>query len=207
MPSSDPHVIAVASLREFFHNAMQQALPKCRVTVGDHTEHYVVNMLVMYSRTDSVFEQGSQDRGLPALAHLLAEAREAPTAHLHDLLLQRLGDLALFTAGFFSEAFERSLVDIDYHMAMGALAYGELASRARDTVHGRALGNVFLELAENFQPLVDVLNEIAEASKSYTAGDVLRLYEVYLKTGSLRALTILKSLGIDPVAGSTRAQC
>ena len=60
-----------------------------------------------------------------------------------------------------------------------------------------ALAGVFAELAEKFQPLVDVLGEISDAARVYTQRDILRLYEVWLKTGSTRARRLLQGLGID----------
>jgi hypothetical protein len=69
---------------------------------------------------------------------------------------------------------------------------------------GRVLGHVFGELANNFQPMVDVLNEVSETSYTHTDKDILRLYEVWLKTGSKRCYEILKRLGVQPTsAGGT----
>jgi hypothetical protein len=61
---------------------------------------------------------------------------------------------------------------------------------------------VFAELAAKFQPLVDVLGEIGEAAYVHTQRDILRLYEIWLKTGSALANRLLRRLGIEaaPVA-------
>jgi hypothetical protein len=58
----------------------------------------------------------------------------------------------------------------------------------------------FAELA--FQPLVDALWEISDAARVYSQADVLRLYEIWLKTGSGRARRLLGDLkvGATPVA-------
>ena len=93
----------------------------------------------------------------------------------------------------------RKLVDIDYHIAMGGRAYASLAdtmSRGK----ARVLGQVFSELSQNFQPMVDALNEVSETSYSHSDKDILRLYEVWLKTGSRRCYDILKRLGVEPTA-------
>jgi hypothetical protein len=69
---------------------------------------------------------------------------------------------------------------------------------------GRVLGQVFSELSQNFQPMVDALNEVSETSYSHSDKDILRLYEVWLKTGSRRCYDILKRLGVEPTpAGGT----
>jgi hypothetical protein len=109
--------------------------------------------------------------------------------------LQRLGDVSLFMAGFFAQGFARRLVDIDYHIAMGGRAYGTLADSCRTGARGRALGGVFTELAHKFQRLVDALNDVSEMAHRHDHRDVLRQYEIWLKTGSPRAHGILRSLG------------
>ena len=76
--------------------------------------------------------------------------------------MRRLGDVSLFIAGFFAQSFARKLVDVDYHIAMGGRAYGTLADNMRDSMRGQAFAAVFLELAQKFQRLVDVLNDVAE---------------------------------------------
>jgi hypothetical protein len=130
---------------------------------------------------------------------MLAEAAEAPTAEHRSRCLQRLGDVSLFVAGFFSQGFARRLVDVDYHVAMGGRAYGTLAGTCRDGARGRALGSVFGELATKFQRVVDALNDVSEMAHAHDHRDVMRQYEIWLKTGSPRAAGILRGLGVEPV--------
>jgi hypothetical protein len=194
-------VLACANLREYFHDALQSALAHQHVAVEDQTEHYVVNLLTLFSRSEQLFEQTPDGIRLKPLVQMMSEALEAPTALERERGLQRLGDVSLFIAGFFAHSFARKLIDIDYHIAMGGCAYGTLAgglNRGRRPV----LGRVFAELAAKFQPLVDALNEISDAARRYSHADVLRLYEIWLKTGSPRARTLLRGLGIEatPVA-------
>jgi hypothetical protein len=203
MPQSESNgrVLAVANLREYFHEALQGALAHQRLAVEDQTEHYVVNLLTLFSRSEQLYEHSAGGVRLKPLVQMLSEALEAPSAHERELGLQRLGDVSLFIAGFFAHSFARKLIDIDYHIAMGGCAYGALANggcRGRRQV----LGRVFAELAAKFLPLVDALGEISDAARRYTQADVLRLYELWLKTGSPRARGLLRRLGIEatPVA-------
>jgi len=204
-PNDDSSAIAVVNLREFFHDSVQQALKHQHVDLEDQTEHYVVNVLTTFARSDALYdEHASQKVGLPPLVSLLAAAMDAPTTERRNHLLQRLGDVSLFVAGFFSHSFARKLVDVDYHIAMGGRAYGSLADNMRG-VRGRAVATVFAELAGKFQRMVDVLNDVAEMARPTTDKDVLRLYEIWLKTGSPRARQLLTQLGVQPVAVSARA--
>lgn len=199
-------LIEVSNLREFFHDSMQSALKEQRVSIDDHTEHYVVNVLTMFARSDQLYERTSEGIRLKPLAHMLAEASEAPTQEQREHALRRLGDVSLFVAGFFAQSFARKLVDIDYHIAMGGRAYGTLAEASRGRIRSQALGGIYLELAQKFQRLVDVLNAVAEMAHTHTDKDVLRLYEIWMKTGSPRAYEILRKLGVAPVAATVSTQ-
>jgi hypothetical protein len=203
--ASDPKsLVAVTNLREFFHDSVQTALRNQHVAVDGHTEHYVVNVLTMFARSDELYEQTAEGTRLKPLAHMLASAADAPTPQLRDQALRRLGDVSLFIAGFFAQSFARKLIDVDYHIAMGGRAYGTLADSARNSIRGQAFATVFLELAQKFQRLVDVLNDVAEMAHEHSDKDILRLYEIWLKTGSPRAYGILRRLGVEPVASRVR---
>jgi hypothetical protein len=203
MQQSEPKdgVLAVASLREYFHDALQGALAHQHVAVEDQTEQYVVNLLTLFARSEQLYEHTQDGVRMRPLVQMLADALEAPTAQERERGLQRLGDVSLFIAGFFAHSFARKLIDINYHIAMGGRAYGTLAdglARGRKQVMAR----VYAELAAKFLPLVDALGEISDAARRYTQADILRLYEVWLKTGSPRARGLLRQLGIEatPVA-------
>ena len=99
-------VLAVTNLREFFHDSVQTALRQQRVAVDDHTAHYVVNVLTMFARSEELFEKTPEGVRLRPLAHMLAQASEAPTPHQRDEALRRLGDVSLFVAGFFAAFFD-----------------------------------------------------------------------------------------------------
>ena len=189
----------VASLKEFFRDALHDALSHQHVEVGGETEHYVVNLLTLFSDANALYENapGEQRSRLKPLVVMLGEALEAPTQEARFRGLQRLGDVSLFIAGFFSAGFARKLVDIDYHIAMGGRAYGTLAENC-GPARARTLRQVFAELAAKFTPMVDALNEISESSYQHSDRDRLRLYELWVKTGSERSRTLLRKLGIEP---------
>ena len=195
-------VIAVANLREFFHDSVQTALDEQHVTIDPHTEYYIVNLLTVFARADELFERTPEGLKLRPLALMLADALEAEGPSQREHALRRLGDVSLFIAGFFSQSFARKLIDIDYHIAMGGRAYGALAAGAAGPLRGKALALIFDELARKFHQLVDVLNGVAEMAYTHSDRDILRLYEIWLKTGSPRARALLGRLGVSsaPVA-------
>ena len=159
----------------------------------------------MFSRADALYERTPDGLRIKPLAHMLADALEAPSASARQRGLQRLGDVSLFIAGFFARSFARKLIDIDYHIAMGGNAYSSLADTMQRSLSGRCVAAVYAQLAQKFQGLVDALNEVSDMSYRYTDADILRLYEIWMKTGSPRARGLLRQLGVQPVTARGRA--
>lgn len=197
-------VIEVQNLQEFFRGELQAAIERQRFAIDDHTEHYVVNVLTLFARSEALFEPTPEGRRLRPLAMMLADAVHAGSGVERFHALQRLGDVSLFIAGFFAQSFSRRLVDVDYHIAMGGRAYDTAAGMLPGTTRGRALNSVFRELAAKFQRLVDALNEVAESACENSDRDLMRLYENYVKTGSPRARDLLLKMGVQPVPAGQR---
>ena len=199
-------LVAVSSLREFFRDAFHAASEHQHLDIDEQAEQYVVNLLTMFSRADALYERTPEGLRIRPLAHMLADALEAPNAAARQRGLQRLGDVSLFVAGFFARSFARKLIDIDYHIAMGGNAYSSLADTMQRSGSGRCVAAIYSQLAQKFQRLVDALNEISETSYKHSDADILRLYEIWMKTGSPRAHGLLRGLGVQPAAVAVGAR-
>jgi hypothetical protein len=195
----DRSLVAVSSLREFFRDAFHEATEHQHLDIDEQSEQYVVNLLTMFSRADALYEKTPEGLRIRPLAHMLAEALEAPSAPARQRALQRLGDVSLFIAGFFARSFARKMIDIDYHIAMGGNAYSSLADSMQRSASGRGIAAIYTQLAQKFQGLVDALNEVSEMSYVHSDADIHRLYEIWMKTGSPRAHGLLSRLGVQPV--------
>jgi hypothetical protein len=199
-------VIPVPSLQEFFRNSVDAAMASNKVAVEDHTAHYVVNLLTLFARSEALHDQADRGPGIRPLALMLADAAEASPGDSRNSALRRLGDVALFVAGFMAEGLDRKAVGIGYYVRMGGGAYGTLSTALPASPRGRAFAPVFAELSAKFADVVDVLNEVRNAGISARDQDVLRLYEAWLTTGSRRAARLLHQFGIQPLrqSGSVR---
>jgi hypothetical protein len=171
---------------EYFKEQVESALARQHLQAGDLTEYYLVNLLCRFVRHDAA----AIDHGEP-LALRLARALQTGGTE-QRARLRSLGDFSLFTAGFFSDSFSRRHVDVDYYVSMGEYAYGSL-SRAED-----ALREVFAELSRKFVGFSDVLADISERHALTSNNDVLRMYEKWLRTGSVRDGQRLIERGIVP---------
>ena len=204
---SETEVMQVSNLREFFRDSLREAMASNDVQAERDTAHYVVNLLTLFSRTEAFHDPEDNTEGRQSLALMLAAALEAPTPEQRYFGLQRLGDISLFIAGFFADDLGHSVVDLDYYVSMGGGAYSSLSMQTRGTMRGRAFGPVFAELGEKFQHFVDVLNDIRHQAGSTSDMNLLRQYEVWLKTGSQRAARLLREQGIHPLhAGQPELQ-
>ena len=77
--ASSTRLIPVANLREFFRDSLQSAFARQHLSVEDQTEHYVVNLLTLFARSEALYERTPTGTRLKPLALMLAEALEAPS--------------------------------------------------------------------------------------------------------------------------------
>ena len=174
---------------EHFKDLVNTAIRSQNVAADELTEFYLSSLLTDFMATKKVIDE--------PLAVTFLRAQGAGRG-LRGRLLKQLGDISLFTSGFFSDSLARKVVDIDYYIAVGETSYGSLAalhSGARDD----SLNALFTELATKFTLFVDVLTEVSERCSLATSTDVLRVYERWLRTRSMRAEKMLRELGIEPL--------
>jgi len=200
MPTGNDDLITGVDVRGFFQSAVAGALERQSIAVQEETAIYLVNLLTTYVRAETLYDRTPEGVRLLPLAEIYGHAVNASSLEDRDRALQRLGDLALFISGLFADSLSRSLVDIDYYIAMGGNAYGCLAGSGRRGWARTALRQVFSELAGRFPDMVEVLAEVGDNANLRHSCDVLRLYEIWLSTGSRRAAVKLRRLGIDPVS-------
>ena len=193
-------LITGMDVREFFQDSVQTAVARQQVSVADDTVVYVVNMLTEFTRSDVLYEDTPDGRMIKPLVRFYSEAVTASSTQEANQALKRLGDVALFIAGLFAHSLQRSLVDVDYYIAMGGNAYDCLADSVKRSFRGQTFADIYQELAEKFSSLVDVLSEVADEFQPERDQDLLRLYEIWMLTGSPQAERKLRQSGIVPSA-------
>lgn len=198
MGTANAGVITSVSVSEYFQGSITKALRRQHLQAREHTAYYLVQLLTRFVHSEALFEQTDDGTRIRPLALRYQEAVDGATPRLRNRALQKLGDIALFVAGVFSDSLNRKIVDVDYYIAMGGTAYGHLAEIMRGTQEGQTLTPVFDELAEKFTDFVDVLASVNEQAEVVDHFDVMRTYEVWLRTGSKRAARRLRQIGIEP---------
>lgn len=182
-----PALQLVVQPQEYFHELVTRAMEKQRISVRVETEFYLVNLLNQFVTAANLSEE--------PLALLLKSAVEETQPQKRNDQFRRVGDLSLYVAGYFQESLNRKVVDVDYYIDMGGAAYQQVAARADDA----AQRSTYEELAQKFARFVDVLADVSDATQvPRTEKDLLRLYEVWVRTRSERAAKALQDAGILP---------
>ena len=136
---------------------------------------------------------------LRPLALLYSDAIETDNARERCLMLQQLGDMALFLGALFPQRFTRHGILQDYVVGMGGSAYDYLADNARTNRH------TFAELANTFTRMLEMVANACSRKHRLTTEEVLSLYQRWLSTSDPVIESQLRTLGIE-LTGSERLQ-
>jgi hypothetical protein len=182
-------VTLAASVDEYFHEVVTDALSEVEVEASEPASWYLVGVLGEFTRVRLTDEP---------LGVKLVERSANPGERVKTL--KQVGDQSLYVAGFFAESLTRSLVDVDYYVGLGQNAYAQLS---RSLAASKSMTEVYAELADQFPRFVDVLAQvrrrIAIAELNATT-DITRLYEIWLRTRDEWVEKKLKAAGVlvDP---------
>jgi hypothetical protein len=179
---------------EHFKGLVTEAIKHQNIATDEMTEFYLSSLLASFV--------DSKKLSTEPLAITYIKALESDR-ELRGRLLKELGDLSLFTSGFFSDSLTRKIVDVDYYIAMGASSYDHLASIHNNVEVENSLGTLFSELAHKFKLFVEVLAEVSERCRLTSSTDILRIYERWLQTKSQRTEALLREIGIEPLDVTT----
>jgi len=184
-------------LVEHFKEAVIEARNRLDVEISENTEFYLVDLLSRYTDINTLSEQALETK-----THTFAELylkSHGETYGKRALILKYIGDTTLFLTGYFSDSFERSLVDIDYYANLGRSSYRDLLDLVAARVIQWKLDEVFDELSAKYIDLMDVIAEVAASDGPRHAGGLLRLYERWLRTKSRRDEELLRQKGVIPL--------
>lgn len=188
--------IYTESTTELFHELVSAAIDHQNLESSRDSVRYLVHVLdafVCPERNESGLEASW---GTP-VAQLFLEAFHN-TGMEHFSRLKLSGDLALFTAGFFSDQLQTKAVDVDYYCRLGGSAY----ACAADSCRSPETATLFVELSRRFAAFVDVLTEVSEVCALTDADNDPRLLELWSLTNSRYRREQLRKRGILVVPGS-----
>ena len=185
----------VAQPQDFFRELITEALDHQKMVVQPETEFYLVNLLNQFMTTEKLYPRdGAGSVREEPLALMVKDALEQPQPRAQSAMFRHIGDVSLYVGGYFQDSLNRKLVDVDYYIDMGGAAYQRVAVRSDEEV----LRAVYQELANKFGSFVEVFAEVSDKTSPRTEKDLLRLYELWVRTRSGRAAKALQEAGILP---------
>jgi hypothetical protein len=176
----------------FFKDALDKAIQNQRIDISDEASFYIMSLLLSAMKINP----HASDKSL-AEKYMVAQGKEQSEE------LKIVGDYSLMIAGIWWQSLLRKSVDVDYYINIGSKSYQKASE-----VAPKRLGDLFEELSENF---VNFTNLLMEATKSIseanmTNHDILRMYEVWLRTHNAFIEQRLRSLGINVVPSKITRQ-
>ncbi len=181
------NLVVGSTLKEFFRMLVGEVVSRQKVTLGEVTEFYVVNLL-------SEFAEAEKLLGNEPLAVLYHQAMQQERDQ-KIRTLRKLGDVSLYTAGFFSDSLRDRVVGPDYYIQMGGTAYGAIAQMSSSS----SFSSVYWELHQKFRTVVEVLEEIAARGMAAQGpGGQVKVLESFTRSGSERLGQVLLDAGVMP---------
>jgi hypothetical protein len=182
--------ITETSLSSYFSKRLNRYARRFRPPPHEDTCWYLGSLLERFGRSEQLFAYQDERLMLRPLALLYADAIEASNDRERCLLLQQLGDMALFLGALFPERFSRRGLQQDYFVGMGGSAYDYLADNARCNRH------IFAELAQTFTRMLEMVANACSRTQSLTTEGVLALYQHWLTSRDPVIASQLQALGI-----------
>lgn len=184
-------IVCEPSLAVYFRDRLTEYSAAYRPPPQEDTLWYLSDMLARFGQSDQVFSYEEGSLTLRPLAMLYSDANEAPTAHHRQLILRKLGDLALFLGALFPENFTRRGIEKDYLVGMGGAAYSYLSSSSGRHQH------IFSELSATFTRILELVSQACSKENFFDATDIFNMYQRWRETRDPLLKTQLEAIGIS----------
>lgn len=182
--------VTESSLSHYFRERLADHGERIRPPPHQDTYWYLGSLLDRFGRSERLFAYEDGRMMLRPLAQLYGDALEARNERERCLLLQQLGDMALFVGALFPQRYARHGIRQDYFVGMGGGAYDYLADNAKAGRH------VFAELARTFSRMLELVARACDRPGT-DEDDVVVLYGRWLDSRDPVAEQRLRALGID----------
>lgn len=180
----------------FFKDIIDKAVRNQHVQISDEAIFYLIGVM-----SGTLKSETEQDNKALAERFNIALQDSSKTGRAREF--KTLGDSSLVIAGIWWQSLLRKIVGVDYYIEIGKRSYQKAGETSPNN-----LSDLFDELSENFNNLVNVLIEatrcISEAKMTDSA--ILHLYITWLETHNTFLEQKLRSFGINPIDIGTRKQ-
>lgn len=195
-PNEDRGIVLVSDPQSFFAESLDEATKQCGFVLLPTVRNYLVEVMQRFLTSENLFQVDEHGKmQSETRAEMFFRAAHADAGKRIEIL-KRLGDTSLYLTGFFAPSLQKKIVDIDYYVEMGALAYHQLSSAIPD----KSFSHLYGDISHRFTKYVDLLTLISHQTMPKGEVNLIALYESYLKNHSIAAKNKLEELGvISPV--------
>ena len=188
---SQQEPITETSLSCYFSKRLTRYAERFQPPPHEDTCWYLGSLLERLGQSEHLFTFEHGQLTLRPLALLYGDAIEARNERERCLLLQQLGDMALFLGALFPERFAKRGIQQDYFIGMGGSAYDYLADNARMNRH------IFAELANTFTRMLEMVANACSRRQNLSTEDILALYQRWMQSRDPVIASQLKAVGIE----------
>ena len=158
-----------------WHQIIHEAEAACETPLKEEVESYLVFLMIRYTTRPEIAAHIMASDFLRGL-ELLPNQRQ--------LVLQEVGDKCLLFSGLFPDMADKRMVKVSYFVNLGQSSYANLSKSSND---------LYGLLANQFVSLMDILQSMRQYSEQHPDLLPIQAYDLWMETGSKRALSILKS--------------
>lgn len=179
----------VGDLLSYFHEELTSAFQRINIKTSTETEAYLVHLLDAYARPDVLGDEVGFGKPAAALLEeaMLCEGERRIEAY------RRLGDVSLYSCGFFAEHLTRRNLSASYYRQVGQTAYTSLTDLMSFKQPGGIFAMIFRELAYNFDRITDAFRWIGRAHAADDIGELVDSLGTSTDTATLLRSGILAS--------------
>lgn len=173
------NIVTTSTSTTQWQDLVTEASQACNVLLSEDIESYLVFLLMRFT-------------GSPQMAHKIMALEFLQSINSFGTqksqALRDVGDQCLLYSGLFPGRAKRRRVRVSYYVNIGKSAYLSLSENGRNSRN-----NLFAELANQFVPLMDILQSMRELDNQAVILDPIQAEEIWSDTGSNHALQTLKA--------------
>lgn len=155
-------IIETASLQNYFYQNLSDLNKRSLCPVPEEMIYYSSTVMENFSVTGKLFEIDEGKVKEKVLGLKILEA-----SHKNSLekkrILKDVGDTALLVCGYFSSSINKKILDSNYYVQLGRMAYGQLNNLAPELLNVPSFYHMMATSFENLTTLIALIAKSNEA--------------------------------------------
>jgi hypothetical protein len=151
-------LVLESSLQVFFYDHLQEFNKKSLCPLRNETIYYSSLIMDHFGESSKLFEQVDGKAREKILGIKFLEAGHLPREQ-RKAAIKDIAETSLFVCGFFSDSFNKKMIDVKYYQDLGVMAYSSLNSivpKAYD------VPSFYKNMAQSFSNVALLMNLVAK---------------------------------------------